>query len=147
MASGAAGDPMGVDQTMGAAVIVAGVGCRRGAGEHDIAAALAAALARAGIARTELSLIATSARKGSEPGITATVATMGLPLVLVTQDELEAAGPRTATISARVLAVAGVPSVAEAAALAAAGAQARLLAPRIAVGAATCALADTGATP
>ena len=147
MASGAAGDPMGLDQTMGAAVIVAGVGCRRGAGEHDIAAAIAAALARAGIARTELSLIATSARKGNEPGIAATAAGMGLPLVLVTQDDLEAAGIRTVTASARVLAESGVPSLAEAAALAAGGAQARLLAPRVAVGAATCALADTGATP
>jgi len=132
---------------MGAAVIVAGVGCRRGAGEHDIAAAIAAALARAGIARTELSLIATSARKSGEAGIVAAAAAIGVPLVAVAQYDLEAAGPRTATTSARVLAVAGVPSVAEAAALAAAGAQARLLAPRVAFGAATCALAGTGATP
>jgi cobalt-precorrin 5A hydrolase len=41
----------------------------------------------------------------------------------------------------------GVPSVAEAAALAAAGTTARLLLPRIAVGAATCALATKGAAP
>jgi cobalt-precorrin 5A hydrolase len=43
-----------------------------------------------------------------------------------------------------VLAVAGVPSVSEAAALAAAGPGARLIAPRVAVGPATCALAATG---
>jgi cobalt-precorrin 5A hydrolase len=147
MASGAAGHPMDLDQAMADPMIVAGVGCRRGAGAHDIAAAIAAALARAGIGRAELRLIATAVRKGNEPGIAAAAAAMGLPLVLVTQDDLEAAGTRTATASARVLALAGVPSVAEAAALAAGGAQARLLAPRIAVGLATCALADTGAVP
>ena len=47
----------------------------------------------------------------------------------------------------RVLALTGVPSVSEAAALAAAGPTARLIAPRIAVGPATCALAAVGDTP
>jgi len=46
-----------------------------------------------------------------------------------------------------VIALAGVPSVAEAAALAAAGPDARLIVPRIAVGPATCALAETEAGP
>jgi cobalt-precorrin 5A hydrolase len=46
-----------------------------------------------------------------------------------------------------VLALKGVPSVAEAAALAAGGPRSRLLAPRIAVGPATCALAVSGDTP
>jgi cobalt-precorrin 5A hydrolase len=41
----------------------------------------------------------------------------------------------------------GVPTVAEAAALAAAGPAARLLGPRLVVGAATCALAASGAQP
>ena len=45
------------------------------------------------------------------------------------------------------MALAGVPSVAEAAALAAGGPDARLIVPRIAVGPATCALAATGAAP
>jgi cobalt-precorrin 5A hydrolase len=46
-----------------------------------------------------------------------------------------------------VLALAGVPSVAEAAALAAAGPKARLILPRIVVGPATCALASTEEAP
>jgi cobalt-precorrin 5A hydrolase len=54
---------------------------------------------------------------------------------------------RTVTRSERVVALMGVPSVAEAAALAAGGTKARLLAPRIALGPATCALAATGGTP
>jgi cobalt-precorrin 5A hydrolase len=41
----------------------------------------------------------------------------------------------------------GVSSVAEAAALAAGGPDARLVVPRIAIGPATCALADSGAAP
>jgi cobalt-precorrin 5A hydrolase len=67
-----------------------------------------------------------------------------VPLVLVAQAELEEAGARTKTRSERVLSLAGVASVAEAAALAAGGPAARLLVPRITVGIATCALAVSG---
>ena len=66
---------------------------------------------------------------------------------MVSQAELRAANDRTETRSERVLALTGVPSVAEAAALAAAGPSARLIGPRIVMGAATCALAATGAAP
>jgi cobalt-precorrin 5A hydrolase len=132
---------------VGEAMIVAGVGCRKGAQAADIQAAIAAALDRAGLAAAALCLIATSASKGGEPGIAAAASAIGVPLVLIPQADLEAAGSRTATRSARVIAFAGVPSLAEAAALAAGGPPARLIAPRIAVGPATCALADTGAAP
>ena len=125
-------------------MIVAGVGCRKGAQAADIEAAIAAAFARAGLAATQLRLIATSAAKGGEPGIAAAASAIGVPLVLVPQNDLAAAGGRTVTTSERVIALVGVPSLAEAAALAAGGPAARLIAPRIAVGPATCALADTG---
>jgi cobalt-precorrin 5A hydrolase len=46
-----------------------------------------------------------------------------------------------------VWALAGVPSVAEAAALAAGGPKARLILPRIVVGPVTCALAEMDETP
>jgi cobalt-precorrin 5A hydrolase len=129
---------------MGQAMIVAGVGCRKGALAADIEAAIVAAFVRAGIAATELRLIATSAAKGSEAGIAAAASAIGVPLVLIPQGDLAAAGERTVTRSERVIALTGVPSVAEAAALAAGGPAARLIVPRIAVGPATCALADTG---
>lgn len=132
---------------LGEAMIVAGVGCRKGVAETEIAAAIAAALARAGLTASVLSLVATSATKGEEHGITAAAAALGVPLVLVPQEDLEAAGSRTATKSDRVAALTGVPSLAEAAALAAGGASARLIAPRVAVGPATCALAQTGDPP
>jgi cobalt-precorrin 5A hydrolase len=128
-------------------MIVAGVGCRKGAQAADIEAAILAAFARAGVATSELRLIATSTAKGGEPGIAAAASAIGVPLVLIPQGDLAAAGARAATKSERVTALTGVPSVAEAAALAAGGPAARLMAPRIAVGPATCALADTGEAP
>ncbi len=126
-------------------MIVAGIGCRRGTPASAIMAAIEAALARTGLAKAALDVIATPATKGGESGIAGAAAALGVPLVLVAQTDLEAATSRTATSSERVIALMGVPSVAEAAALAAGGAAARLIAPRIALGPATCALADTGA--
>jgi cobalt-precorrin 5A hydrolase len=130
---------MGLDQAM----IVAGIGCRRGAAAAEIEAAIAAALARVALSAGALSLLATSAAKAGEPGIAAAASALRLPLVSIPQDRLEAAGARTLTSSARVMAETGVPSLAEAAALAAGGPAARLLAPRVAVGPATCALAQS----
>ena len=128
-------------------MIVAGVGCRRGAAAPDIEAAIRAALAHAGVAANALDCIATAAAKRDEPGIEAAAAKFGLSVVLVEQPELAAAAPRTMTRSARVLALTGTPSVAEAAALAAAGPAARLIATRLVCGAATCALAASERAP
>jgi cobalt-precorrin 5A hydrolase len=134
---------MDVDQAM----IVAGVGCRKGVRAADIEAAIRAAFDRAGVAPSQLRLIATSAAKGAERGIALAASAIGVPLVLIPPGDLAAAGIRATTRSERVMALAGVPSVAEAAALAAGGPDARLIVPRIAVGPATCALAATEAAP
>ena len=128
-------------------MIVAGVGCRRGASAREIGAAISAALSRAGLRADALDAVATPAMKSSEAGIAAAASDLGVPLVLVPQADLEAAGARTITRSERVVALMGVPSAAEAAALAAAGPAGRLVAPRTAVGAATCALARSGPKP
>jgi cobalt-precorrin 5A hydrolase len=128
-------------------MIVAGIGCRKGAAAFEIESAIMAAFARAGVAMSELRLIATSVAKGSEPGIAAAASSIGVPLVVIPQGDLAAAGVRAATKSDRVIALAGVPSVAETAALAAGGPDARLIVPRIAVGPVTCALADTREGP
>jgi cobalt-precorrin 5A hydrolase len=134
---------MDMDQTM----IVAGVGCRKGTLAADIETAIGAAFAHAGIATSELGLIATSAAKGGEPGIAMAASAIGVPLVLIPQGDLAAAGARAPTRSERVIALTGVPSVAEAAALAAGGPGARLMAPRIAIGPVTCALVETEVAP
>jgi cobalt-precorrin 5A hydrolase len=129
------------------AMIVAGVGCRRGAAAPDIEAAIRAALERAGVASHALDCIATTAAKNGEAGIMAAAAKLGVDLVLIPEAELQAANDRTATRSGRVLALTGVHSVAEAAALAAAGPSARLISPRLVMGDATCAVAASGAVP
>jgi cobalt-precorrin 5A hydrolase len=134
---------MDVDQGM----IVAGVGCRKGASAREVCAAIAAALGRAGLADDAIDVVATAAAKGGEPGISAAAQSLGVPLVLVPQRDLEAQAPRTATRSERVVALMGVPSVAEAAAMAAGGPAARLVAPKTSIGPATCALATTADAP
>jgi len=128
-------------------MIVAGVGCRAGASAREVEAAIAAALDRAGLASSTLGMIATSSAKAGEPGIAAAASARGVKFVVVPQAEFEAAGARAITHSERVLKLTGVPSVSEAAALASGGPDAQLIAPRIVVGAATCALAIIGDAP
>ena len=128
-------------------MIVAGVGCKRGTAAPDVEAAIRTALTRANVVAGELDAIATIASKHTEAGIEATAAKLGVALLLVSEAELHAAGDRVATRSERVQALVGVPSVAEAAALAAAGPSARLIAVRLVVGSATYALAASGPAP
>ncbi len=129
-----------------AGIIVAGIGCRRGAAAAAIEAAIATALARAGLSKPQLDALATAAFKADEPGIAAAAQARGVRLVLVAQGSLERAGD-LATHSRRVTELVGVGSVAEAAALAAAGDGARLIVPRVVVGEATCALASSYRNP
>ncbi len=93
------------------------------------------------MATQALDFIAVPEFKGGEQGVASAAAALGVPLIFVGKAELEAAGSRTQTSSKRVLSLTGVPSVAEAAALAVGGPAARLLVPRTIVGIATCALA------
>jgi cobalt-precorrin 5A hydrolase len=134
---------MAMDQAM----IVAGIGCRRGTSAPDIEAAIRAALAQAGVGADALDAIATIAAKHDEAGVVAAAASLGVNVVLIPGAELETVSARTETKSERVLALTGVPSVAEAAALVAAGPSARLISPRLVLGAATCALAISELAP
>ena len=124
-------------------MIVAGIGCRKGATAQEIDAAIEAALAETGQTRAALTSLATSDGKGSEPGLVDAAAACGLDLILIKPAALEAAGPRTQSFSPRVKKMFGVPSVAEAAALAAAGPDSTLFGPRTIVGPVTCAIAGT----
>ena len=124
-------------------MIVAGVGCRKGVQPDEVKAVILAALERAGVDVSALRLIATINSKSCERGIEVAASVMRVPLVLVKPPDLLAMRMRVATPSERVKALVGVPSVSEAAALVAGGPSARLIAPRIVVGPATCALAQT----
>jgi cobalt-precorrin 5A hydrolase len=124
------------------AMIVAGIGCRRGTAAEAIEAVLALALGRLGWATDRLDAIATLAEKTQEEGLQTVAARLALPLIGVPRAELLEVADRIATVSAPAEAAHGVPSVAEASALAAAGADASLLVPRIATAGATCAIAE-----
>jgi cobalt-precorrin 5A hydrolase len=132
---------------MGEAMIAAGIGCRKAISAAQVEAAIEAALTHNVRAGHELGVIAIPAAKGTEAGVAAAAAARGLALVRIPQNLLEAANARTLTRSARSMAAMNVHSVAEAAALAAAGPESRLLAPRVAVGPVTCALAEGGIQP
>jgi cobalt-precorrin 5A hydrolase len=127
---------------LGEALIVAGIGCRKGISAAEVHAAIEAAFLHTLFASQKLSLMATPTVKGTETGIRDAAEARGLRLMLISQSALEAASPRTLTRSAKSRAAMNVHSVAEAAALAAAGPNARLLVPRVAVGPVTCALAE-----
>lgn len=136
---------------MGEAVIVAGIGCRKGVTAAQVLAAVQACTASvpSSSRRREaevltLDALATAAFKAREPGILAAAEALGLALIAVSDDDLKRASARCLTRSPASLAVTGIASVAEAAALAAAGKESRLLGPRIAAGNVTSAIAQGG---
>lgn len=125
-------------------MIVAGIGCSKGVSADEVSAALKAALDAHGLEKSDLGALATAAMKRDEQGITEAGRLLGLEIIIVAEDGLRAAGARTLSRSQASLEASGVPSLSEAAALAAAGEGGSLLGPRVAVGRVTCALARDG---
>lgn len=124
-------------------MIVAGIGCKNGVGADAVLAAIEAALREFGLKSSDLGLLATGDLKRDEPGLTGTAALLNLPLLIIDPDRLSAAAPRCLTRSEASLNATGVPSLAEAAAIVAAGPDGRLLGPRTALDGVTCALGIT----
>lgn len=127
-------------------MMVAGIGCRKGAAYEDILSAIETALEAHGLAVTALTALATASLKRDEPGILSAARRLDLPLLVVDDAALSAVATRTLSHSRASQEAAGAPSVSEASALAAAGTDATLLGPRTIVGPATCAIATSGAT-
>lgn len=115
---------------------VAGIGFRQGAPLGSLRAVLRAAEAQGGQAEALASL----PEKAADPRLQTLAAERGLPLIPVA-----VAGQTTPTRSPRILALHATGSVAEAAALAAAGAGAKITVARITApdAMATCAMAET----
>ena len=127
-------------------MMVVGIGCRKGAVAEAVFEAVAASLERCGVAPSSIDALATASAKSDEAGIVTTARQLGVPLICVPENEMKLTASRAATTSTRVFALMGVPSVAETAALAAAGSSSRLLAPRLATPTVTCAIAVSEAT-
>ena len=131
---------------LGQVMIIAGIGCRRAVSGPDVAAAIEMAMSHVGEGNLP-DRIAIPASKAGEAGVLAAAESLAIAIMLVTQEALEKASERTHTRSARSLAEMNVHCVCESAALAAAGADSRLLLPRVVLGNVTCALAASEIDP
>jgi cobalt-precorrin 5A hydrolase len=118
-------------------MIVAGLGCRT-----KVTAEAILALLREAAAAGAPDALAAPAFRQDEPGIAAASAALGLPVLWVDRAALKGEQGRCLTRSARAEAEVGLASVAEAAALSAAGPGSRLVMPRITGGGVTCAVAE-----
>ena len=127
-------------------MIVAGVGFRHSVEADEIVALVEQALERAALPRNALSRLATVEALATLPAFMEAARRLDVIAAPVAQAALSASAPHVRTQSARSVAAHGVGSVAEAAALAAAGSRAQLILERIASASATCALArpETG---
>ncbi len=125
-------------------MIVAGVGFRQGVEAGEIVALVEQALARASLVPAALDRLATVQTLATVPAFAEAARQLAVTSLPVDARALAAAAPKVRTRSARSLAAHGVGSVAEAAALGAAGPDAELLLVRITSPSATCALAQGG---
>jgi cobalt-precorrin 5A hydrolase len=122
-----------------------GVGCRRSCPGEAIVELVRKALLGCGDIEGDRRLFSL-AEKSDEPGLIAAARALGFDLVFLPQTALAAVEPRLLTRSAATRRRFGLDSVAEAAALAGAGAKGTLLGPRLAANGATCAIARAAPT-
>jgi cobalt-precorrin 5A hydrolase len=123
------------------AMIVAGVGCRRGTSAEEVERVILKALGAFNVVRANLDALATETAKAAEPGIAEAARRLSVTLVACETSDLERVADGVLTSSSIVLEAKGVPSIAEAAAIVVAGRNARLLGARVATAGATCAIA------
>ncbi len=123
------------------AVIVAGVGCRRGTSADEIERVVRLALGMHELPAERLQAIATESGKATEPAFPEVARRLSVQLVACTTSDLGRVADQVLTPSRFVLEAKGLPSIAEASAIVAAGRNARLLGRRIASERATCAIA------
>ena len=122
-------------------MIVAGIGCGRETSSEEIMSLIAVALSNFGIAQENLTAIATESSKADERGIAGAARSLSIPVLSCPIADLGRVADQVLTHSLRVQAIKGVPSIAEASALVAAGPNARLLGARVASNRVTCAIA------
>ncbi len=124
-------------------LIAIGIGCRKGCSGDVLIRLISQALAQwpQDLPEHGVRKLFTIDDKRDEAGIRQAADLLGIELALLSRDQLNAVMPRTQTYSARAQELFGVASVAEAAALAGAGANAVLIVPRISSDNATCAIA------
>jgi cobalamin biosynthesis protein CbiG len=123
------------------AMIVAGVGCRRAISADEIERVVRLALGAFQLPAERLDAIATELLKAGDPAFPEAARRLSVKLMACKLDDLDRVAGQVLTPSRLVLETKGVPSIAEASALAGAGRNGRLLGARVATGSATCAIA------
>jgi cobalt-precorrin 5A hydrolase len=123
------------------AMIVAGVGSRRETEADELERVVRMALDLFRVPPERLELLATESEKATESAFLQVAQRLSVKLVGCTMEDLDKVAGRVLTRSKLVLETKGVPSIAEASALVAAGRNARLLGTRVATAGATCAIA------
>ncbi|WP_137129256.1 cobalamin biosynthesis protein [Rhizobium sp. FY34] len=125
-------------------MIAAGIGCRKGTSAETVLAVIDEALAACGHAGSRPQILATGELKAEEDGLLEAAKRLGVDLIVVSDMDMEDVSPRTLTLSPHSMAHVGIPSFCEAAVLAAAGTNARLVGPRHVAQGVTCAIAISG---
>ncbi|MCF6200323.1 MAG: cobalamin biosynthesis protein [Hyphomicrobiaceae bacterium] len=123
-------------------LIIAGLGFSSKATRDELIEAIDLALQTHDLPRSSLSLLAALDRKGDSEVLQAAALEFGLRLELVVPDDLLVTGMKTLSHSERSMAITGLASASEAAALGAIDCKGELLGPRIICGPVTCALAQ-----
>jgi cobalt-precorrin 5A hydrolase len=122
-------------------MIVAGVGCRRGVSADEIEKVVRMALGLFHLPAERLDALATESEQATDPAFAEAAQRLSVKLMACTVEDLDRVAGQVLTPSKLVLEAKGVPSIAEASALGAAGRNARLLGTRVATAQATCAIA------
>lgn len=132
---------MGRYEIMDEIMIAIGIGCRKGASQEAIVALIGQARAQLDVTEDETVMLFTYDGKRNEAGLNAAAQALALPLTYLSRDALLAVTDKVATRSAAAENALGLPSVAEAAALAGCGANGTLRVPRLTGDGVTCAIA------
>jgi cobalt-precorrin 5A hydrolase len=122
-------------------MIVAGVGFRRDVSADELEKVVRMALGMFRLPADRLDSVATESAKADDPAVGEAARRLSVRLIACTVEELDRVAGQVLTPSKLVLEAKGVPSIAEASALVAAGRNARLLGTRVATAQATCAIA------
>jgi cobalt-precorrin 5A hydrolase/precorrin-3B C17-methyltransferase len=122
-------------------VLAVGVGCERGANPEEVIEMVQGTLRSHGLAAGAVACVATIELKADEEAVHRVARALGVPARFFSAAELEAETPRLAHPSEAVFRQVGCHGVAEAAALAAAGAEATLAVAKRRSSRATCAIA------
>jgi cobalt-precorrin 5A hydrolase/precorrin-3B C17-methyltransferase len=122
-------------------VIALGVGCERGVEARELEDLVRTTLAESDISAQAVACVASLDLKADESAVHALADSLGVPARFFTAEELAREEPRLANPSTVVRNAVGVAGVAEAAALASAGPDGKLLVPKRRSPRATCALA------